>query len=106
MVTPPKRPVKADHMASGPPILPEPQVPGWIIGLNAFAACVGTVFAIRENHQLFFAGSAGETYFSRLFAHSIKYFMFERSSWPPSCCRQANSPSSNPVFTGGIFAVR
>ena len=35
-----------------------------------------------------------------LAAQAIKCFMFERSSWPPSCWRQASSPSSSPVFTG------
>lgn len=41
-----------------------------------------------------------------LLAQAMKYFMFERSSWPPSCWRQASAPPSNPVFTGGIWATR
>src|ERR1700746_2256338 len=41
-----------------------------------------------------------------LLAQSMKYFIFDRSSCPPSCCLHANSPSSSPVFTGGILAVR
>ena len=40
------------------------------------------------------------------FAHSMKYFMFDRSSWPPSCWRHASSPSSIPTLTAGIFATR
>src|SRR6185437_4478844 len=39
-----------------------------------------------------------------LSAHAMKYFMFDRSSCPPSCWRQASSPSSKPLVTGGIFA--
>src|SRR5258708_6914850 len=51
------------------------------------AYCVGVVAAV-----------GGECWMS-LPAHVMKYFMFERSSCPPSCWRQASSPSSRPVFT-------
>jgi hypothetical protein len=40
-----------------------------------------------------------------LSAHSMKYFMFGASVWPPSCCRHASCPSSSPWFTAGIFAA-
>ena len=35
-----------------------------------------------------------------LFAHAMKWLMLERSSCPPSCWRQASSPSSKPVLHG------
>ena len=41
-----------------------------------------------------------------LLAHSMKYFMFGPSVWPPACWRQASSPSSSPVRTGGICSLR
>ena len=56
-------------------------------------------------HSHFPAGTAAGARLMNLFAQAMKYFMFERSSWPPSCCRHASSPSSKSVFTGGIFAV-
>src|SRR5258708_12686947 len=31
----------------------------------------------------------------------MKYFQFGPSVCPPSCCRHASCPSSNPAFTGG-----
>src|SRR6476646_9934058 len=64
----------------------KPLIHEWVVG-------VGT--------RIYFACRA-----SILFAQSMKYFMLERSSWPPSCWRQASSPSRNPVFTGGILAMR
>src|SRR6185437_12543077 len=40
-----------------------------------------------------------------LSAHWMKYIMLGASVCPPSCWRQASSPSSRPWFTGGIWAV-
>jgi len=41
-----------------------------------------------------------------MFFYDITCEVFDQSSWPPSCWRQASSPSSRPVFTGGFCAVR
>ena len=42
--------------------------------------------------------------FRNLSAQGMKYFQFGPSVWPPSCCRHASWPSSNPTFTAGIFS--
>ena len=52
------------------------------------------------------AGPGGGAYFRSRFAQAMKKLMFDRSSCPPSCWRQASSPSTRPVLTGGIFATR
>lgn len=60
----------------------------------------------RRSNSDYFAVAAGGVCLMNLLAHARKYFIFDRSSWPPLCCRQASSPSSRPVLTGGIFTVR
>src|SRR5439155_22986543 len=59
-----------------------------------------------DGWSYFSEAAAGGVCLMNLLAHAMKCFMFDRSSCPPSCWRQASSPSSKPVFTGGIFAVR
>src|SRR5581483_400802 len=67
----------------------------------------GQAIARGERHDRYlFEEAVVGAYLRSLLAQVIKYFMLDRSSWPPSCWRQASSPSSNPVFTGGILAVR
>ena len=67
---------------------------------------LGVAYRRDSIYSCFTEAAAGAVCLMNLLAQAMKYFMFDRSSCPPSCWRQASSPSSSPVFTRGIFAVR
>src|ERR1043165_1855747 len=57
---------------------------------------------LRRRHDptyLQFAWAVAGTRNSRL-AHSMKYFIFDRYSFPLLCCGQEGWPSTRPLFTG------